>query len=127
MFRTLLKSKIHRATVTQADINYVGSITIDKVILDAADILEYEKVHVLNVSNGNRLETYAIAGEAGSGTVCMNGAAAWLVKTGDKVIVLSYALVSEDDAAGHRAKILFVDEQNRIKEIAHGSRAADGC
>jgi aspartate 1-decarboxylase len=117
MLRTMMKSKIHRATVTEADINYVGSITIDSDLMKAADLLEYEKVHVVDVDNGARLETYVIAGEPGSGTICLNGAAARLVQVGDKVIVISYAQVTEEEARSMQPTIVFVGEGNRIAGI----------
>lgn len=117
MFKTMLGGKIHRATVTQADLNYVGSITIDQDLLDAAGICANEKVQVVNNNNGARLETYAISGERGSGIVCLNGAAARLVQAGDIVIIMSYVLLSEPEIAAHPPKIVLVDEQNRIREI----------
>ena len=112
--RTMLKSKIHRATVTEANIHYEGSITIDKDLMEAADFLPYEQVHVLDIDNGSRLETYAIEGERGSGVICINGAAARLVSAGDKVIIISYQTVSEADAANHVPKLVYVDSQNAI-------------
>ncbi len=110
--RIMLKSKIHRAAVTQADINYEGSITIDKELMEAADILPYEKVHVLDIDNGSRLETYAIEGEAGSGVICMNGAAARLVYPGDKVIILTYHDVPEEDVRKNHPIVVNVDAKN---------------
>jgi len=110
--RIMLKSKIHRATVTQADINYEGSITIDKELMEAADILPYEKVHVLDIDNGSRLETYAIEGEAGSGVICMNGAAARLVYPGDKVIILTYHDVPEEEVRKNLPIVVNVDAKN---------------
>ena len=117
MFKTMLGGKIHRATVTEADLNYVGSITIDQDLLDAAGICANEKVQVVNNNNGARLETYAISGERGSGIVCLNGAAARLVQPGDIVIIMSYVLLSEPEIAAHPPKVVLVDEQNRIREI----------
>ena len=117
MFRTMLKSKIHRATVTGANVDYVGSITIDEDLLRAADLFEYERVQVVDVDNGARLETYAIPGPAGSGVVCLNGAAARLVQPGDKVIVMSYAQVTEVEARAMKPTVVFVDEQNRITHL----------
>lgn len=114
---TMLKSKIHRATVTAADVDYVGSITVDADLLDAAGILEYEKVAVANVINGSRLETYTIAGERGSGMICLNGAAARLVKTGDKVIIMAYARMSPEEARKFRPKVVFVDGKNNIESV----------
>jgi len=112
--RTMLKSKIHRATVTEANIQYEGSITIDKDLMEAADILPYEQVHVLDIDNGSRLETYVIEGERGSGAICINGAAARLVSAGDKVIIISYQTVSEADAANLVPKLVYVNSQNAV-------------
>ena len=119
MFRTLIGGKIHRATVTQADLNYVGSITIDQDLLDAADICVNEKVQIVNNNNGARFETYTIAGERGSGIVCLNGAAARLVQAGDIVIIMSYVLLSEPEIAAHQPKVVLVDGANQIREIIH--------
>ena len=105
---TMLKAKIHRATVTQADVNYVGSVTIDSLLLEEAGILEYEKVQVVDVDNGNRFETYTIAGEPGSGIICLNGAAAHCVSIGDKVIIMAYANMSPEEAAQSRPVVLFL-------------------
>ncbi|MCH5297074.1 MAG: aspartate 1-decarboxylase [Ruminococcus sp.] len=117
MIISMLKSKIHRATVTQAEIDYVGSITIDSALLKASGILEYEKVQVVDVDNGNRLETYAIAGEEGSGIICLNGAAARCVDTGDKVIIMSYADLTEEEAKAHKPTVVFVDENNAVSRV----------
>ncbi len=114
--RTMLKSKIHRATVTEADINYEGSITIDTELMEAADILPYEKVQVLDIDNGSRLETYAIEGEAGSGVICINGAAARLVHPGDKVIILTYHNVPEEATRATRPIVVKVDDKNEIAD-----------
>jgi len=114
MNRTMCKSKIHRATVTGADLNYVGSITIDPVLMEAADLLEYEQVAVVDVNNGARLETYVIPGVPGRGEICLNGAAARLVHPGDKVIIISYAQYAEEEMEHYRPVFIFVDEQNRI-------------
>lgn len=114
MLRTMCKSKIHRATVTGADLNYIGSITIDPVLLEAADLREYEQVHVVNVNNGARFETYVIPGAPGEGEICLNGAAARLAHPGDKVIVISYAQYSEEEMESYRPTFVFVDEENRI-------------
>ena len=114
MQRMMCKSKIHRATVTGADLNYMGSITIDPELMEAADLLEYEQVHVVNINNGARFETYVIAGEPGAGEICLNGAAARLAAPGDRVIVISYAQYSEEELAEHRPTFIFVDDQNRI-------------
>lgn len=115
MHRQLFKSKIHRATITQADLDYEGSMTIDEDLLEAADILEYEAVHVWNVTRGTRLMTYALKGERGSGVMCMNGAAAHLNKPGDLVIVATFANFDEETARTHVPNVVFVDENNRIK------------
>ncbi len=112
--RTVLKSKIHRATVTDANIGYEGSISVDPDLLDAADILPYEKVWVLDVDNGSRLTTYAIEGERGSGDMCVNGAAARLVHKGDTVIVLTYETVEDEKARKARPRLVYVDRMNRI-------------
>lgn len=117
MFRILLGGKIHRATVTRADLNYVGSITVDLDLLDAAGICVNEKVQIVNNNNGARLETYTIAGERGSGEICLNGAAARLVQPGDVVIIMSYVLLSESEIAAHRPKVVLVDDQNKIRDV----------
>jgi len=111
---TLLKAKIHRAVVKQADLDYVGSITIDSRLLRESGILEYEKVEIADITNGNRLETYAIAGEEGSGMICLNGAAAQLVNPGDKIIIMAYASMTSEEAETHHPVVLFVDEDNNI-------------
>lgn len=116
---TLLKSKIHRATVTQADLDYVGSVTIDVNLLHEAGIFEYEKVQIVDIDNGNRFETYTIAGEGGSGIICLNGAAAKCVSLGDKVIIMAYADMTPDEVAQHHPTVLFVDDQNRIVRKAN--------
>ena len=112
--RTMLKGKIHRARVTQCNIDYEGSITIDKNLMEAADLLQYEKVDVLNINNSARFHTYAIEGERGSGEICLNGAAARLVAKGDIVIILSYHLIAEDEAATFSPRLVYVDAQNRM-------------
>ncbi|HHV29722.1 MAG TPA: aspartate 1-decarboxylase [Clostridium sp.] len=117
MFITLMKSKIHRATVTEANLNYVGSITIDEDLMDAADIIENEKVQVVDNNNGNRFETYVIKGERGSGMICLNGAAARLVHPGDLIIIISYGIFEREEAKSFNPKILFVDEANKIFDI----------
>ncbi len=119
MYITMLKSKIHRATVTQAELDYVGSITIDKSLMDAAGLIEYEKVQVVDIDNGARLETYVITGEAGSGCICLNGAAARCVDIGDKVIIMGYAQMEPNEVEGYTPKVVFVDEKNHITEIAN--------
>lgn len=111
-----LYSKIHRATVTDANLNYVGSITIDKALLDAANMKEWQKVEILDVNNGERFQTYIIAGEANSGCVCLNGAAARKVQKGDKVIIVTYASMDEKEAQNHKPTILIVDDNNKIVE-----------
>lgn len=119
MFKTLLGGKIHRATVTQADLNYVGSITVDMDLLDAAGICVNEKVQIVNNNNGERFETYTIAGERGSGVICLNGAAARLVQPGDVVIIMSYVLLSEPEIAAHEPKVVLVNADNSIREVIH--------
>jgi aspartate 1-decarboxylase len=118
MIRFLLRSKIHRATVTDARLDYVGSITIDRDLMDAADVTPYEKVLVVDVDNGARLETYAIGGPRGSGVVCMNGAAARLVSPGDKVIVMTFCGLDERETQQHRPRVVFVDDANRQVGLA---------
>jgi len=119
MQRTMCKGKIHRATVTQANLNYIGSITIDQDLLEAADIYPYEKVQVVNITNGARLETYTIAGARGSGVICLNGAAARLTVEGDIVIIISYGEYNEQEIRSLVPQIVFVDEENHISEIKH--------
>ena len=116
---TLLKAKIHRAVVTQADLDYVGSITIDSDLLRESGILEYEKVEIADIDNGNRFATYTIAGEAGSGIICLNGAAAKCVNVGDKVIIMAYATMTPDEAREHKPTVLFVDEHNKVVRKAN--------
>ncbi|MDW0115534.1 aspartate 1-decarboxylase [Sporosarcina thermotolerans] len=117
MFRMMMNSKLHRATVTEANLNYVGSITIDSDLLDAAGMLPNEKVHIVNNNNGARFETYIIAGARGTGEICVNGAAARLVQPGDIVIIISYVYVSNEEAKTHQPTVLLMDEKNSIKEI----------
>ncbi|MBM3142991.1 MAG: aspartate 1-decarboxylase [Chloroflexi bacterium] len=112
--RTMLKGKIHRARVTRCNVDYEGSITIDRDLMEAADLLPYERVDVLNINNGARFNTYAIEGERGSGEICLNGAAARLVAKGDIVIILSYHVVTEDEAATATPRLVYVDSENRI-------------
>ena len=119
MLRELLQSKIHKATVTGADLAYIGSITIDQDLLDAAGICVNEKVQIVNNNNGARLETYTIPGERGSGVICLNGAAARLVQKGDIVIIMSYVLMSNEEAKNHEPKVVLVNEQNKIRGIIH--------
>ena len=116
---TMLKSKIHRATVVQAELDYVGSITVDEELLEKSGIREYEKVHIVDVNNGSRFETYTIAGERGSGMICLNGAAARCVSTGDKIIIMAYAQMEEKEADGHKPTVIFVDDDNKIERITN--------
>lgn len=126
---TMLKSKIHRATVTEAELNYVGSVTVDSLLLEEAGILEYEKVQVVNINNGERIETYTIAGERGSGVVCLNGAAARCASRGDKVIIMAYASMTDAEARGFKPTVIFTDEKNSITKKAsyekHGELFAE--
>ncbi|MBC9873527.1 aspartate 1-decarboxylase [Macrococcoides bohemicum] len=119
MIRTMMNSKIHRARVTEANLNYVGSITIDQDILDAVDILPNEKVQIVNNNNGARLETYVISGERGSGVICLNGAAARLVQVDDIIIIISYAQLNEEELKHHEPKVVVMDENNKIKSLLH--------
>ncbi|MFC9778564.1 aspartate 1-decarboxylase [Paenibacillus chitinolyticus] len=114
MFRTMMKSKLHRATVTEANLNYVGSITIDEDLMELADLLPNEKVQIVNLNNGSRMETYTITGPRGSGCVCLNGAAARLVQPGDVVIIISYALMSEETAVDYVPKVVILGEGNKV-------------
>lgn len=113
----MLKGKIHRATVRQAALDYVGSITVDQDLLDAAGILEYEKVQIVDVDNGSRFETYTIAGDRGSGMICLNGAAARCVSVGDKIILMAYASLTPEEAAAHHPKVVFVDGDNQVQRV----------
>lgn len=115
----MLKAKIHRATVTQAELDYVGSITVDMDLLEQAGILEYEKVQIVDVNNGSRFETYTIAGERGGGVMCLNGAAARMVQTGDKIILMAYAQVTPEEASELRPTVLFVDEKNKVTKVTN--------
>lgn len=124
---TMLKSKIHRATVTQAELDYVGSITIDEELMQAAGIFEYEKVQIADINNGQRFETYVIAGEKGSGIICLNGAAARCVQKGDKVIIMSYAQLESAEAEGFRPKVVFVDDKNKISRITSYEKHGQLC
>jgi aspartate 1-decarboxylase len=114
MYKEMLLAKIHRATVTASDLNYIGSITIDKMFMDKVDILEWEKVQVVDINNGNRFETYVIAGDAGSKTIQLNGAAARLVQCGDKIIIMSYGYLSQDEVLTHQPKVLILGDDNRM-------------
>jgi aspartate 1-decarboxylase len=127
MFRTMMKSKIHRAIVTEANLKYVGSITIDEELMEVADILPNEKVQVVNNNNGARLETYVIPGERGSRTICLNGAAARLVQVGDEVIIISYGIFTDEASRTYQPKVVFVDTENNpvklVHEEIHGSES----
>lgn len=114
---SLLQSKIHRATVTQSELDYIGSITIDAELLEQSGIMEYQRVQVVDINNGNRLETYTIAGERGSGIICLNGAAARCVHKGDKVIIMAYADMTPEEAKSHQPTVLFLDDNNKIQKI----------
>lgn len=114
---TMLKGKIHRATVRQAELDYVGSITVDPELMEAAGILEYEKVAIVDINNGSRFETYTIAGEPGSGMICLNGAAARCVSQGDKIIIMCYAKMTPEEAEKHKPKVVFVDDNNKITRL----------
>ena len=120
--RTVMNSKIHRATVTEADINYIGSITIDEELIEAANISEWEKIEVLNITNGSRLETYVILGERGSGEICINGAAAHLVNPGDLVILVTYKVIEEEKISEHLPTIIHVNGRNKIIDIDNYAR-----
>lgn len=115
---SMLKSKIHRAVITQAELDYVGSVTIDEELMEAAGIFEYEHVHIVNVNSGSRIETYVIAGERGSGVICLNGAAARSGQKGDTVIIMSYAAMSTEEADKHHPKVVFVNDKNEIVRTA---------
>jgi aspartate 1-decarboxylase len=123
MFRIMMKSKIHRATVTEANVDYVGSVTIDSDLMKAADILPHEKVQIADITNGARLETYAIEGPAGSGVVCLNGAAARLVREGDTIIIISYAQMTDAEARSYEPTVVFVDAMNRVSRIGTETHA----
>lgn len=119
MFRTMMKSKIHRAIVTEANLKYVGSITIDEDLIEAADILPNEKVQIVNNNNGARMETYVIPGERGSGVICLNGAAARLVQVGDEVIIISYGIFTDEASREYKPKVIFVNSGNQIVKLSH--------
>ena len=118
----LLKGKIHRATVIQAELDYVGSITVDEALLEAAGILEYEKVQIVDVNNGSRFETYTISGQRGSGMICLNGPAARCVATGDKIIIIAYADMTPEEAKTFEPKVVFVDDDNQISRCTNYER-----
>lgn len=118
MLRTFMRSKIHRATVTDSNLNYVGSLTLSPELLEAADIGVHELVHIVNINNGARFETYTILGQLGADEVCVNGAAARLVQPGDKIIIIAYAQLTEAETAEHRSRVIHVDERNRVLDMA---------
>lgn len=120
----MLKSKIHRATITDGNLDYEGSIAIDKTLLKAANIIPFEEVHIYNITNGNRFTTYAIEGNAGSGTICINGAAAHKASKGDLIIIATYSQMADADAKAHKPDLIYVDEKNVIKNIGHSIKAA---
>ena len=122
MFVNIMKSKIHRARVTEANLNYVGSITIDEDLMDIADLMKNEKVQIVNNNNGNRFETYVIPGERGSGMICLNGAAARLVHPGDVIIIISYGMFERNEAKEYNPKIVFVNEENKVIDIKDEER-----
>lgn len=122
MFITLMKSKIHRVRVTEANLNYMGSITIDEDLMDAADIIKNEKVQIVNNNNGNRFETYAIPGERGRGTICLNGAAARLVHPGDIIIIITYGLFDKRESASFEPKVVFVDDKNKLIKVNNSEK-----
>jgi len=119
----MFKSKIHRATITEAELHYEGSLTIDEDLMESADLLEYEKVAVVNINNGERFETYVIKGERGSKVICLNGAAARKGQVGDRIIIISYTTLSDEEAKVHEPTIVLVDEQNSIVQKAHSVQA----
>lgn len=117
MIMTMLKGKVHRATVVQAELDYVGSITIDEALMEASGICEYEQVQIVDINNGQRFETYVIAGGRNSGMICLNGAAARMVQVGDKIIIMCYAGMSSEEMNGYAPKVVFVDDENKVKRI----------
>ncbi|MGN1457216.1 MAG: aspartate 1-decarboxylase [Acutalibacteraceae bacterium] len=117
MLRNMLKGKIHRAVVKQAELNYVGSITVDEELMELADINEYEQVQIVDIDNGNRFETYVIAGKRSSGMICLNGAAARQVQVGDRIIIMSYAMMSDDEVNTYAPRVVFVDSDNRPQRV----------
>lgn len=119
---SVLKSKIHRATVTQSELDYIGSITIDRDLLQKSGILEYQKVQIVDINNGSRFETYTISGEPGSGIICLNGAAARCVQKGDKIIIMAYADMTPEEAAENSPTVLFLDDDNKVQRITHYER-----
>lgn len=127
MYRTMMSGKLHRATVTEANLNYVGSITIDEDLIDAVGMLPNEKVQIVNNNNGARLETYIIPGKRGSGVICLNGAAARLVQEGDKVIIISYKMMSDQEAASHEPKVAVLNDQNKIEQMLGTNQPVQFC
>lgn len=119
MLLNMLKGKIHRAAVVQADLDYVGSITIDEELMEQAHILEYEQVQIVDINNGSRFETYAIAGQRGSGLICLNGAAARCVSVGDKIIIMAYCALTPEEAENHKPAVVFVDGSNKISRVTN--------
>lgn len=119
---SVLKSKIHRAAVTQAELDYIGSVTIDEDLMDAAGLIEYEHVHIVNINSGSRIETYVIAGQRGSGVICLNGAAARCGQKGDLVIIMSYADMTPEEAAENSPKVVFVDQNNKMLKVLNAEK-----
>jgi aspartate 1-decarboxylase len=127
MLLNMLKGKIHRATVVQAELNYIGSITVDETLMAAAGIREYEQVQIVDIDNGSRFETYVISGEADSGMICLNGAAARMVSVGDKIIIMCYAGMTDTEADEHPPKVVFVDEANHIQRVTRYEKHGRLC
>ncbi len=127
MLLNMLKGKIHRATVVQAELNYIGSITVDETLMEAAGIREYEQVQIVDIDNGSRFETYVISGEAGSGMICLNGAAARMVSVGDKIIIMCYAGMTDNEADENPPKVVFVDEANHIQRVTRYEKHGRLC
>lgn len=127
MLLNMLKGKIHRATVVQAELNYIGSITVDETLMEAAGIREYEQVQIVDIDNGNRFETYVISGEADSGMICLNGAAARMVSVGDKIIIMCYAGMTDTEADEHPPRVVFVDEANHIQRVTRYEKHGRLC
>ena len=127
MLLNMLKGKIHRATVVQAELNYIGSITVDETLMEAAGIREYEQVQIVDIDNGSRFETYVISGAAGSGMICLNGAAARMVSVGDKIIIMCYAGMTDTEADEHPPKVVFVDEANHIQRVTRYEKHGRLC
>ena len=127
MLLNMLKGKIHRATVVQAELNYIGSITVDETLMAAAGIREYEQVQIVDIDNGSRFETYVISGEAGSGMICLNGAAARMVSVGDKIIIMCYAGMTDTEADDNPPRVVFVDEENHIERVTRYEKHGRLC